>query len=491
MSNEEDTALSLVTFPDWKVNLVERYFKSTDGLTALQPQSEESSKSTMSIVDDPGPSNIDVNDNSLNFKSEMCEERPQFASLGAEPLESAKFDSGEPLASTSSYYQKQEINLANCSNQSRRMATVQKRVIFDAEDSSSDDDLVCIKSVMNVKTPPPVVALVPDQLPKTNENYSGIIVDDIIDEVIEEIVAGDPETIALSIIDSILGKLEFKKPLKEQLLVCKGIFSCTDIRYRSKPLVKPEPREIENALSLVVMSNNLREIATFTNEIKRLHRRSFYESYGQGQLDVIRMDFIFQKDRDRKAFQDKVMALPRTKNVFLETKSVPESILCHRVTPSLTEAELLDVCLAKSNKSQSQNVFKAFDVQLLADDENNIKFSFDTLIILNTFLFINLDGLNDAFLGHLRQRANVYTPPLELMTLKCKKKVPMNVQCSSDVNLEDLSEKFKFNVFSKRNKSKEKLISATLDFSKKKDFYKFLTSKECKSFDEIRFKIIK
>ena len=67
----------------------------------------------------------------------------------------------------------------------------------------------------------------------------------------------------------------------------------------------------------------------------------------------------------------------------------------------------------------------------------------------------------------------------------------MNVQCSSDVNLEDLSEKFKFNVFSKRNKSKEKLISATLDFSKKKDFYKFLTSKECKSFDEIRFKIIK
>ena len=96
-----------MTFPDWKVNLVERYFKSTDGLTALQPQSEESSKSTMSIVDDPGPSNIDVNDNSLNFKSEMCEERPQFASLGAEPLESAKFDSGEPLASTSSYYQKQ------------------------------------------------------------------------------------------------------------------------------------------------------------------------------------------------------------------------------------------------------------------------------------------------------------------------------------------------------------------------------------------------
>ena len=61
----------------------------------------------MSIADDPGPSNIDVNENSLNCKSEMCEERPQFASVGAEPLESAKFDSGQPIALTSSYYQKQ------------------------------------------------------------------------------------------------------------------------------------------------------------------------------------------------------------------------------------------------------------------------------------------------------------------------------------------------------------------------------------------------
>ena len=61
----------------------------------------------MSIADDPGPSNIDVNKNSLNCKSEMCEERPQFASEGAEPLESDKFNSGEPLSSTSSYYQKQ------------------------------------------------------------------------------------------------------------------------------------------------------------------------------------------------------------------------------------------------------------------------------------------------------------------------------------------------------------------------------------------------
>jgi len=500
MSDSQESTISLVKFPEWKVNLVQRYFEATNGLTNLQPQSKDSSKSMKSIVDDQessSNSSVDVNKNSLTFKSKMIEQRNNVATFG---LGTVSDTSVESLVSAATSNPKQgelvpnseqESTHVHCLSQRPAVSTVNKRVIFDAEDSSSEDDLVCIKSVINVKNTPPITASLPKNEPEIcNENYSGIIVDDIIEEIIEEIVAGDPEIIVLDIINSCLEKIEYKNPSTDLLFINRGVFSCTDIRYRTTPLVKTEPKVTENALSLVVMSKNLREIATFTDEIKHMHRRTFYESYGQSQLDVIRMDFIFQKDRDREAFQSKVTKLPRPKNIFLEMKSIPASMLCHRDGPSLTEIELLDICLAKSSLGQCQNVFKAFDVCLETEDEDNIKFTFETLITLNTFLFINLGGLNDAFLGHIRQQASVYTPPLELWTLKSKKKLPMNVKFTSDINLDDLSEKFKFKVFNRKIKTKEKLVSATFDFSNKGDFYEFLTSKECKSF-EIRFKIIK
>jgi len=504
MSDSQESTLSLVKFPEWKVNLVERYFKATNGLTNLQPQSEDSSKSMKLIVDDQessSNSSVDVNKNSITCKSRMNEQRNYVATFGLGTV--ASDTCVESLVSSTPSNQKQEKLVStseqesthvHCLSQRPAVSTVNKlnkRVIFDAEDSSSEDDLVCIKSVINVKNTPPITASVPNNEPEIfNENYSGIIVDDIIEEIIEEIVAGDPQIIAWDIINSCLEKIEYKNPSTDLLFINRGVFSCTDIRYRKTPLVKTEPKVAENALSLVVMSKNLREIATFTDEIKHMHRRTYYESYGQSQLDVIRMDFIFQKDRDREAFQSRVTKLPRPKNIFLEMKSIPTSMLCNREAPSLTEIELLDICLAKSNLGQCQNVFKAFDVCLQTEDEDNIKFTFESLITLNTFLFINLGGLNDAFLGHIRQQASVYTPPLELWTLKSKKKLPMNVKFTSDINLDDLSEKFKFKVFNRKSKTKEKLVSATLDFSNKGDFYKFLTSKECKSF-EIRFKIIK
>ena len=278
----------------------------------------------------------------------------------------------------------------------------------------------------------------PDPLSSSTRHHSVVrdIIQDVADDVVDKIDL-DKETVA---------------------------FSCSDIRYRPDSEKGTDGRTKETALSLFIFSRPSNCVTKFIKKIREIRRRSSFEQFCESD-EVVRLDYIFNKEVDRKNFQKKVEDLPRHRDLVMVIQSVPEELLLHREEPVLSEEELLLIC----NDNLSENSFRGFGIRLL-EDNNVFSFEFESHAKLNMFLTISM-GFRDAFFGVLRKRADDVSLKLKKLRKHRKNYYPLRVKVAG--NLSDLGSKYCFKIITKNYDIPNKFV--TVDFKKKADLYKFVT----------------
>ena len=363
-------------------------------------------------------------------------------------------------------------------------------IIDIGDDDSSDGDLPVGKKIVVLPLPMKKNNEIERKIEREVDNFSRLIVDDVLEEILDAFVSEESLDFALEIIEECIGEVidsrAFHKDQEDKdddnavLQQEKFNFPCSDIRYRSKPKTVIK----ENALSLFIFSPHTSCVSKFITEINNLRRRCTYERVGDCD-QVVRMDYVFPEELDQKIFRNKVEDLSRPQELILEMKSVPEELLLHREAPVLSEEELLLIC----SDRLSENVFRGFSVRLL-EARNGFGFEFESMMKLNTFLAIVL-GLEKAFLGLIRKNARAYTP-FKLKTIKFQKRYrrfPMNLKYSSfGVDMRWLSSHYGFRIMTDRNQVKRNSL-VNVAFRNKKEFFRFLTSQDSKVFDQIDFEV--
>lgn len=277
--------------------------------------------------------------------------------------------------------------------------------------------------------------------------------------------------------ETCIGRIDYSKDFVEKIDLPPK-FGATDIRYRQDAQVVKN-----NALSVVIISPHTKSLSSFHDAIKNIASRARYEGEASSS-DVVRMDYVFTLERDRRAFHDRIKSLVKPPEVYMETKAIPEKDLSYRDPPTLTEEQMLHVW----HDNKALNMFSGFDIELSVEDEQ-ISFKFESMSALSLFLYCTL-GIEKALLGKVKHAAKVHEP-LKLNTRLRKKGnvefFPLQVRHTSrSVDLASIAHQFKCKLFGYRN-VRGKPISATFDFVTKKDLYVFLTSPEARSFKEILY----
>ena len=373
----------------------------------------------------------------------------------------------------------------------KEIEVLNKVKILDVEDSSDSDDEIL--SLKKIKSPPkvsrngrnsprPLISLEES----AGENDPRIIVDVIIENLLGIVVSADPEVIAFEIINKCIDEMDDAAEKSESSQ--KFTFGSTDIRYRKNPPLPSPPKK--NAVSVVV-SGPPEHVASFTDKIKEVQRRTSYEKCSNDPA-FFRMDLIFHNERDSQKFHDKVerLRLRKPQDLFLATVMVPEAQLCHKDDPRLSEEELLHFWW-----ENRVNLFRGFEVTLDIDDGGKFFFHFESMISLNCFFFCaqQRPQLSKAFLGVVRQNTRVFEA-LELKPKKLRKgkkvlvyKMPVTFRETSVPSLKELGDKHKFKVFHQNFGRRGRPSSGTLEFTSKEDFYRFLVDKDCKKFEKVDF----
>ena len=369
----------------------------------------------------------------------------------------------------------------------KEIEVLNKVKILDVEDSSDSDNEIL--SLKKIKSPPKVARRrrkCPRPLTSLEESAGGndprIIVDVIIEDLLGIVVSADPEVIAFEIINKCINEMDAAAEESESSL--KFTFGSTDIRYRKNPPLPSPPKK--NAVS-VVISGPPDHVAAFTDEIKKVQRRTSYD-VSSNDPAFVRMDFIFYTERESQKFHDKVERMRKPWDLFRATAMVPEAQLCHKDAPRLSEEELLHIWMENRG-----NLFRGFEVVLEIVGGGKFFFRFESLVSLNCFLFCaqQRPQLSKAFLGVVRQNTRVYEA-LELKPKKLRKgkvlyKMPVTFRETSVPSLKELGDKHKFKVFHQNFGRRGRPSSATLEFTSKEDFYRFLVDKDCKKFEKVDF----
>ena len=369
----------------------------------------------------------------------------------------------------------------------KEIEVLNKVKILDVEDSSDSDSEIL--SLKKIKSPPKVARRrrkCPRPLTSLEESAGGndprIIVDVIIEDLLGIVVSADPEVIAFEIINKCINEMDAAAEESESSL--KFTFGSTDIRFRKNPPLPSPPKK--NAVS-VVISGPPDHVAAFTDEIKKVQRRTSYD-VSSNDPAFVRMDFIFYTERESQKFHDKVERMRKPWDLFRATAMVPEAQLCHKDAPRLSEEELLHIWMENRG-----NLFRGFEVVLEIVGGGKFFFRFESLVSLNCFLFCaqQRPQLSKAFLGVVRQNTRVYEE-LELKPKKLRKgkvlyKMPVMFRETSVPSLKELGDKHKFKVFHQNFGRRGRPSSATLEFTSKEDFYRFLVDKDCKKFEKVDF----
>ena len=369
----------------------------------------------------------------------------------------------------------------------KEIEVLNKVKILDVEDSSDSDSEIL--SLKKIKSPPKVARRrrkCPRPLTSLEESAGGndprIIVDVIIEDLLGIVVSADPEVIAFEIINKCINEMDAAAEESESSL--KFTFGSTDIRFRKNPPLPSPPKK--NAVS-VVISGPPDHVAAFTDEIKKVQRRTSYD-VSSNDPAFVRMDFIFYTERESQKFHDKVERMRKPWDLFRATAMVPEAQLCHKDAPRLSEEELLHIWMENRG-----NLFRGFEVVLEIVGGGKFFFRFESLVSLNCFLFCaqQRPQLSKAFLGVVRQNTRVYEE-LELKPKKLRKgkvlyKMPVTFRETSVPSLKELGDKHKFKVFHQNFGRRGRPSSATLEFTSKEDFYRFLVDKDCKKFEKVDF----
>ena len=120
----------------------------------------------------------------------------------------------------------------------------------------------------------------------------------------------------------------------------------------------------------------------------------------------------------------------------------------------------------------SENIFHGFSVRQLVTG-NMLSFQFESMMSLNLFL-VSLVSVEDAYLSVVRKKT--IDKSCKLYSIKKRRKVifPLSVKLQPSVDLEVLSQKFNFKVFTRINETSQEF--ASIDFCSKTDLYHFVFS---------------
>ena len=292
------------------------------------------------------------------------------------------------------------------------------------------------------------------------------------------------EDILLELIDDIVDKVEAKDKDKPQL---EFLFASNDIRYSKDGKKVQDPGSTDTGLSLFIVGLNSKTVVNMVNDIKKIPRsRSEYEAFSNPTSGVVRMDFLFKTAFNLKLFKTKCLKLSKPEGLKLFIKVVPSETMCIEEKPHLTEQELLLV----ASKEKTDNLFKAFEVKLVKEEDGNFVFQFQSIVSLNMFLFCTMGVEEDSpFLGHVRDKAWQLPRPLRLNYRKKGRDSVIHVSLTHakfpKLNLSDVMNKFHASIFRQFSHKPE----AQVNFPSKEDLYKFLTSKESRYFNVIKFDV--
>ena len=503
MTNDDSRA----QFPNWKVELVTKAFSAnTSEESAIEDLLNNARKPEFVMNEHEDNINccykdIDINDNSvISLCGIKDQEKGRPNSFGDTVIQSSRTEMPVPSdvakarikivdydiskdsdsdrsssgASTPEKRESLHESLGKAVNSATNQAGQVQTSIVDIEDSDSSDDadLLTLAFVRKVASK------------AEDKSDHGVLMDGprIVEEILIELVTYAVENsstyVAQEIMETCIDRIDYSKVVEVKMDL-PSLFGATDIRYRkdAKQVVK------NNALSVVIISVHTKSLSLFHDSIKNIKSRARYENEASSS-DVVRMDYVFTLEKDRIAFHERIESLLKPKEVYMETKAIPEKDLSYKDPPTLTEEQMLHVW----HDTRSLNMFSGFDIELLVEDEK-ISFKFESMAALSLFLYCTL-GIEKAHLGKVKQEAKVYETLKLKSRFRKKEKAeffPLHVKYTSRaVDLASLSQQFKCKALGYKN-VRGKPISVTFDFVNKKDLYVFLTSPEARAFKEILF----
>ena len=500
---------SRAQFPNWKVELVTKAFSANTNEGSVVEDPSNNAREPKFVMNEHKDNincchkDIDINDNQVNslcgkidqdmaspihlsdtvihgdariemsVTSDVAKARIKIVDYDiSKDSDSDRSSSG---ASTPEKRESLHESLGKAVNSATNQAGQVQTSIVDIEDSDSSDDadLLTLAFVRKVASK------------AEDKSDHGVLMDGprIVEEILNDLVTDAVENSSMFVVQEILEtcieRIDYSKVIVEVKMDLPSLFGATDIRYRkdAKQVVK------NNALSVVIISVHTKSLSLFHDSIKNIKSRARYENEASSS-DVVRMDFVFTLEKDRIAFHERIESLLKPKEVYMETKAIPEKDLSYKDPPTLTEEQMLHVW----HDTRSLNMFSGFEIELLVEDEK-ISFKFESMSALSLFLYCTL-GIEKAHLGKVKQAAKVYETLKLKSRFRKKEKAeffPLHVKYTSRaVDLASLSQQFKCKALGYKN-VRGKPISVTFDFVNKKDLYVFLTSPEARAFKEILF----